>query len=133
MMITTTQEVVAGHPDAITLFAILLFALLLAPATVPGQVGISQAQGQNTRLCSGRNLTDDISSKGAVCLPSVKAHSFSHSMSLALPSKQNKSKILPKGTSGPHRPSKQSSFLDNIFFQTQTSTAIFIEGRSEKR
>ena len=48
MMITTTQEVVAEHPDAITLFAILLFALLLAPATVPGQVGISQAQGQNT-------------------------------------------------------------------------------------
>ena len=34
------QEVVAETPDALTLFAVLLFALLLAPATVPGQVGV---------------------------------------------------------------------------------------------
>ena len=34
------QEVISSHPDAITLFAVLLLALLLAPATIPGQVGI---------------------------------------------------------------------------------------------
>ena len=37
---TPNQEVVAETPDALTLFAVLLFALLLAPATVPGQVGV---------------------------------------------------------------------------------------------
>ena len=35
------QEVISSHPDAITLFAVLLLALLLAPATIPGQVGIN--------------------------------------------------------------------------------------------
>ena len=35
------QEVGSSHPDAITLFAVLLLALLLAPATIPGQVGIN--------------------------------------------------------------------------------------------
>merc|ERR1712018_319208 len=31
------KEVVSAHPNAIALFAVVLLALLLAPATIPGQ------------------------------------------------------------------------------------------------
>ena len=48
------QEVISSHPDAITLFAVLLLALLLAPATIPGQVGINASDhlhtSQGTRM-----------------------------------------------------------------------------------